>query len=126
MEGLPLLCPYCKGFAQLVDSKVIYKRGGYGMMYLCKPCNAYVGCHGDTNMPKGTLANKELRESRKTAHAFFDKIWKDKHLTRHQSYKWLAKSLNIQAHKCHIGSFGVEDCSRVVKLAKTRLIELEA
>ena len=31
------------------------------MIYICKPCDAYVGVHKGTDKALGRLANKELR-----------------------------------------------------------------
>lgn len=55
-----MICPYCKRPAKWVENKEIYGKN-YGksyMMWLCKPCDAYVGCHNNTKEPLGTLANK--------------------------------------------------------------------
>ena len=41
-------CPYCGQQAEYVDSKVIYGRS-YGMAYLCRNCDAYVGVHRGTD-----------------------------------------------------------------------------
>lgn len=68
-------CPYCDGMPVYVDSSLVYGRS-YGMIYLCHPCNAWVGVHKGTNKPLGRLANAELREAKKAAHEAFDKIWK--------------------------------------------------
>lgn len=56
-----VVCPYCGRVAKYVDSSVIYYGHSYGMAYLCRPCNAYVGVHSGTDRPKGSLANAELR-----------------------------------------------------------------
>jgi hypothetical protein len=40
------------------------------MIYLCVPCDAYVGTHKNSkdHKPLGFLANRGLREARKAAH----------------------------------------------------------
>lgn len=43
-----VVCPYCGRVAKYVDSSVIYYGHSYGMAYLCRPCNAYVGVHHGT------------------------------------------------------------------------------
>ena len=114
-------CPYCGEEAVLKDSKVIYRRS-YGMAWICwnyPQCDAYVGCHKGTDKPLGRLANKELREAKKAAHAAFDPLWlkaKDRRGERHKAYAWLAESLGIERDDCHIGMFDVETCKRVVAL----------
>lgn len=54
-KGLEICCDYCGGPTEYVDSSVIYGRS-YGMIYLCRPCRAYVGVHRGTNKPLGRLA----------------------------------------------------------------------
>lgn len=55
------VCPYCKEQTEYVDSACIYGKS-YGMIYLCRKCDAYVGVHKGTNKALGRLANKELRQ----------------------------------------------------------------
>lgn len=117
-------CPYCNKRAYLVDSKEVYRRS-YGMIWLCKPCDAYVGTHSNSksHAPLGRLANKELREWKIKAHSSFDKLWQrkieqencSKSNARGSGYKWLAKQLNINAKDCHIGMFDVDLCKQVVE-----------
>ena len=65
-----LICPYCGNNSEYIDSSFIYGKS-YGMIYLCRPCEAYVGVHKGTDKALGRLANKELRESKKEAHFYF-------------------------------------------------------
>lgn len=108
-------CTYCNDVAEYVDSSCIYGKS-YGMIYLCRKCNAYVGVHKGTNKPLGILANAELREWKKKAHSHFDKLWKLKKMTRANAYKWLSKQLNKDIKETHIGMFNVDDCKRVVEV----------
>ena len=110
-----VICQYCKKPAKFVDSKIIYGKS-YGMIYLCKDCNAYVGVHKGTSRPLGILANAELREWKKKAHASFDPLWKTKLMTRREAYEWLAKQMGKSLEKCHIGMFDVSECEQVVDL----------
>jgi hypothetical protein len=116
-------CPYCNGASHLTDSAVIYGRS-YGPIYLCEPCDAYVGCHKGTTTPLGRLADAELRKWKKLAHAAFDPTWERviqaaidthgyapkgiKHDSRGQAYRRLAQELGIEQDACHIGMFDVE------------------
>ena len=124
LEGriMLLTCPYCEAEAKLIDSKEIYGRS-YGMIWICRPCGAYVGTHKNSNnKPLGRLANAELREWKIRAHAVFDPMWKkkmqreecSKSEARKAGYKWLAKQIGIDAKDCHIGMFDVETCKKVV------------
>ena len=120
---MTIVCDYCNNPAVLVDSKVVYGRS-YGMIYLCQPCDAYVGTHKASGKPLGRLATAELRKAKIAAHAAFDPLWKgkvkrdgcSKGKARGMGYKWLADQLGIKANDCHIGMFDVETCRRVVDL----------
>lgn len=114
-----VICDYCGEKTQLVAGKEIYlhrpdlyKKN----FYICKPCDAYVGCHRNTTKPLGRLANKELRRAKNNAHVVFDPLWKSKKMSRHSAYKWLAEKLQIEPRKCHIGMFDVEMCKRVISV----------
>lgn len=95
------------------------------MIYLCRPCQAWVGVHKGTENALGRLANSELREAKKEAHYYFDKLWKAKMVkgftkgqARGKAYKWLSKQLNILAKETHIGWFDVDKCKKVVAICK--------
>ena len=110
-----VLCDYCRKPAEKVDSKVVYGKS-YGMIYLCKcvPGWAYVGIHKITGDPLGRLADNELREWKKMAHAAFDSIWKEQGWRRGDAYKWLGYQLGLPKKVCHIGMFDVDGCKRVI------------
>ena len=113
-------CPYCNEPAELTDSAEIYNGVSYGMIWLCRPCHAYVGTHKNskTHAPLGRLANAELREAKKLAHLFFDRLWKSDSMKRKEAYQWLADKLDIPVKSCHIGMFDVEQCNKVVRLCR--------
>lgn len=121
MKGL--VCPYCKKATQFVDSSIIYGKS-YGMIYHCKPCDAYCGVHKGTKISLGRLANAELRYWKKEAHKYFDMIWKDGHEKRSELYKILAEILEIPVDYCHIGMFSVATCKTVVTWSKMLLNDL--
>jgi hypothetical protein len=118
------ICPYCQGKTAFVDSSYIYGIS-YGMVYICKPCKAYVGVHKGTSKALGRLANKELRNAKKDAHSVFDQLWAikvsagySKSESRAKAYKWLSDEMGIPSEKTHIGMFDVEQCNKVVDLCK--------
>lgn len=117
----PIHCPYCNARAELIDSKRIYGRS-YGNAWMCWPCDAYVGCHktGDGRSPLGRLANAELRQAKRNAHAAFDPVWQSGRMNRSKAYKWLADALGIHKRACHIGMFDVDMCGRVVAVCEAR------
>lgn len=101
-----VVCPYCGRVAKYVDSSVIYYGHSYGMAYLCRPCNAYVGVHSGTDRPKGSLANAELRGWRKATHARFDPLWRDGPFKkRNAAYRWLSEQMKLPIEQTHIGSW---------------------
>lgn len=119
-----LLCPYCKSETEHVTDTEVYSGNGYGgMIYLCRPCGAYVGCHtNNPNLAKGRLANKGLRDAKIEAHHYFDNLWKRKkgHANKNRiaAYKWLAGEMKVIPEHCHIGMFDIDECNRVVEICK--------
>jgi len=111
------VCPYCKQKSVYVDSSEVYGTS-YGMIYLCRPCKAWVGVHKGTNKALGRLANSTLREYKKEAHKYFDNIWKSGRMSRNDSYKWLSNKLGIKPEFTHIGMFSEKTCQRVIEVVK--------
>lgn len=116
-------CPYCGCLTNYVDSSCIYGKS-YGMIYLCRPCNAYVGVHRGTNIALGRLANAELRGLKKDTHAFFDLIWKNGDMKRVEAYKWLSEYLRIPLDFTHIGMFDEERCRAAIVASKQFLNDM--
>jgi len=112
-------CPYCGKSAEWVENKEVYGRN-YGksfMIWLCRSCNAYVGCHENTMKPLGTMANKDLREWRMKAKNLFivkkmDGTWKNKKL-KAKAYYWLNKAMG---REFHFGESTTEDCKAIVEI----------
>lgn len=93
------------------------------MVYICKPCAAWVGVHTGTDKAKGRLANREFRSWKIEAHAAFDPIWKfklgqgePKNLVRNKTYYWLADELHLARSQTHIAFLDVELCKKVFEL----------
>lgn len=117
------ICPYCNNITEYVDSSIIYGKS-YGMIYLCTPCNAYVGVHKNSDKALGRLANVELRYWKKEAHKYFDIIWKEKHEKRPALYKHLSRHLGLPSEYTHIGMFSIDTCKKVVDWSKMILNDL--
>lgn len=120
-------CDYCGREAELVDSAEVYHGRSYGLIWLCRPCWAWVGVHESSknHAPLGRLANSELRGWKIRAHAAFDPIWRARFMAgdgktkaRAEAYKWLAAQLEIPPRNCHIGMFDVELCKRAVDVCE--------
>jgi hypothetical protein len=110
-------CTYCGREAEWVPNKDLYGRN-YGksyMIWLCRPCDAYVGCHNNTRTPKGSFANRELRAARRAAHAAIDPLW--------QSGKYNRKTVYIRLKEAfgewvHVGTSDVQRCKEIIETAK--------
>ena len=117
-------CPYCGKRAEFVDSAEVYHGRSYGMIYLCRPCDAYVGCHdaGKGDEPKGTLANAELRKWRKAAHEAFDPLWMGGRFRhrRNLAYAWPSGQMGLTKEVTHIGMFDVAQCRQVIRICQER------
>lgn len=114
-----IFCPYCGAKAELMDSAAVYRKS-YGMIWACLPCNAFVGCHKNSanHPPLGTLANKELREWRKRAHAVLDPLWKSGRMRRRAVYQILDDAMGLAKGQAHIAMFNIEQCQEVIRICK--------
>ncbi|QHW35776.1 hypothetical protein GZH47_33320 (plasmid) [Paenibacillus rhizovicinus] len=109
-------CPYCGSPAVFMTHKEFYGRDYGGNVYVCRPCDAYVGTHGRSKAPLGTMANAELRRYRNQAHAAFDPIWKSKSMHRTAAYRWMQKVMDLTPQEAHIGMFDVPKCIKLVEI----------
>jgi hypothetical protein len=109
------VCAYCNGATTYVDSAEVYRRS-YGMIYLCRPCRAWVGVHKGSNVALGRVANAELRDLKKAVHAVFDPVWKQGHLPRGKAYEWLALRMDLPVEQCHVGMFNEKQCRLAIGL----------
>lgn len=112
----PPICPYCGASAVLRDSSEVYHKS-FGKVWVCSnypKCNAYVGCHANTNIPLGSLANRKLRYLRLECHRKFDKLWKNGKMHRITAYELLSRIFKIE--KPHIGDFTEEQCQKLLKV----------
>lgn len=113
-------CPYCQQPARFVTGKELYplhQSLAKNYYYVCRRCDASVGCHKGTNKPLGNLANRELREARGRAHKAFDPIWRKHGINRNDAYKWLAEQMELTKSECHMAKMSIAECARVVELA---------
>ncbi|WP_213308271.1 zinc-finger-containing protein [Paraburkholderia sacchari] len=121
-------CRYCQNPARLVHPGAVgYPyRSDFGPVWICVPCEAWVGCHKGTTNALGGLANAELRDWKMKAHAAFDPLWQAKirrdgcsrSKARRAGYRWLSEQLGIPPEKTHIGYMSVEECQRVVQVCE--------
>lgn len=114
-------CPNCGQLMNLrTDSQFKNK-----LWYACPNWPDCRGCHGahPDGKPLGIPADKETKDWRIKAHEAFDELWKSGQQTRPDTYRWLAKSLEIPLEKCHISSFDSKTCQKVVELCNEFILE---
>ena len=59
------------------------------------------------------------------AHLFFDRLWLDGHMTRDESYEWLAHTLDVPKDFCHMGLLTNKKLIKAIKASKKLLRKLE-
>ena len=119
----PTSCDRCCGeHVRLVSNNEVYGRqfGDWPFLYLCDWCGAYVGLHPNTDIPLGTMADKETREARKRGKSAFFRMVKENDLSRDDGYKWLADELGIPSSECHWGWFDKFRCKEAERICLSR------
>ena len=121
------ICPYCKSGTKSVSQKYIYGRSFDKKNVICcrnyPKCDSYVGTDSD-GFALGRLAKKNLRKLKKEAHKDFDKLWREKHITRSKAYEELTDFLELPPEYTHIGMFGIDTCKIVIEWSIEYLDEL--
>lgn len=119
-------CPYCGRTAVLRKASYVYKERALDeYLYVCSgypECDAYVGVHAGTFLPKGSLANGDLRHKRILAHRMFDSIWRNGIFTRRDAYKWMQDTFSLSNTQAHIGQFSDYRCERLIQECKKVLL----
>ena len=116
------VCPYCGKESELIDSAEVYGQS-YGWMYICRDCNAYVGCYSGTTTALGRLADAELRKAKMRAHHYLDQLWSSGRYNRYSTYTWLSRQLGIPRELTHVGMSDIEQCNRIAEISRERLIK---
>lgn len=60
--------------------------------------------------------DRETRYARGMAHFAFDRLWKERHMTRAKAYTFLAKLFRVE--EIHIADMTRAQCDRVIKTCK--------
>ncbi len=110
-------CPECGSDLILRESKK-YKRIFWGCITFPK-CDSGHGAHQYGELrgePLGIPANKETKQWRMKAHAIFDKLWKDKLMSRKDAYKHLQLIMNIPKDIAHISMFNIDLCKKLIEV----------
>jgi len=122
----PADCRYCGSPVRIATHQEVYigrSFGNWPYMYLCDGCGAYVGIHEGTDLPLGTLANEELRMSRKTNKRIFIVVIAGEVMKRAEGYKWLAGEMNIPVSECHWGWFDLDRCAQAGEICTAKIIK---
>ena len=126
MKHFPIKCPYCGRTAILRNASYVYKENAMdSYLYVCSgypKCDSYVGVHANTMLPKGSLANGDLRHKRIEAHRLFDALWKNGIFSRKEAYRWMQNKFSLTSSQAHIGHFSdyrceclMSECRKVLK-----------
>ena len=139
------ICWYCDVKTVYIRTKSLYVREWYSSSMasffeknnywskMCPRCWAYVWCHKQWRVPKGRVAQKELRLLKIEAHKYFDFLWQkkieitwaDKVEVRKSWYRWLAEKMGIAEEDMHIGMFNEEECRKVIEICKPYVVKIE-
>jgi hypothetical protein len=105
-----------------------YKNAGHEnqwpWIWRCNDCKAFVGCHNQTRIPMGRIADANTRRLRAHAHIAFDPIWHEfKLLSRVKAYNWLARQMSIESSECHFAWMTAEQLQKAIELSKIYILE---
>lgn len=114
---LDLKCGECNAPMVLRKSK---KFGS--LFYGCSKFPECKGCHGayPDGRPLGTPADRKTSAARIQAHDIFDRLWKNKRMTRPQAYAWMRQAMGLTEVEAHIGHFTAAQCERLITVIKER------
>ena len=113
-------CPYCGAQAFIRPASVVHGESAReSHLYVCSrypECDSYVGVHQKSMLPKGTLANGDLRHKRIIAHKAFNQFWTSGLMSKWQAYKWMQAKLGLNSEQAHIGKFSEFMCDELISL----------
>lgn len=120
-----ITCPYCGRTAVLQKGSYVYgDKAKEEYLYVCSnypECNSYVGVHAGTKIPKGTLANPELRNKRIRTHKVFDLLWKKNVMSKKEAYRWMEYKMGLPKNTGHIANFSDYRCEELMRICKNVL-----
>ena len=105
-----VICPRCGKPAKTAKTR-------YGVRNSC--CDVWSWGDGQPMFDKFT------HHARRSAHDSFDRLWKEKKMTRSAAYKWLSEKLKLPKRRCHIKQFNESQCFDVERLAEKKIRKLK-
>lgn len=116
----PISCHMCGAPVELVDKAKFYggRSFGWPIAYECTSCKARVGCHPGTDIPLGSLADRQTTAARSALHAVFDPIWQGKGRdARRRAYASLAQALGLDS--AHISWLNAAQCLEAIRVIRS-------
>lgn len=104
-----LTCPSC-------GASMALRRSKFGLFYGCESypdCTETHGAHQHSGEPLGVPADRETRQWRMKAHAMFDRLWQEGHMSRKNAYRFMRREMDMQAEDAHIARMSIEECRRL-------------
>lgn len=117
-------CPYCGAPVVYRSADGIYRNNKGAMLYVCShypDCDSYVRVHTGTKLPVGSMANRELRALRRTAHFYFDQLYQSGLMTKQEAYQWMANLIGAPLSQAHIGYLREYYCTQIIEESKKYL-----
>src|SRR5581483_10362961 len=129
-------CQYCRRPAELTTGDLefpdIPNLTGK-KLWVCRDCDARVGCRGNTDVPLGELGDGKLRTARQKGHEACDPLWREMSRrsgmpegeARNVAYFWLAEQLGITREECHFGGMSYERILKATVLCRELQAQLD-
>ena len=122
-ENIRVRCPYCGRKARLHPASYVYGSDNLdseSYLYVCdgypNNCDAYVGAHKKSLLPKGELADGQLRNKRILAHRALNTLLEEGCMTKKSAYIWLQNKLCLREKDMHIAKFSLYYCEETIRI----------
>ena len=117
----PPVCPYCGQTAVLKRVKDLFGEDTKWIpdefIYVCKgypACDSYVSTKRGTKIPKGIMADGDLRALRIHAHKVFDRIWLSGFMDQSAAYRWMQARFCLSEKDAHIAKMSNYMCEQLI------------
>lgn len=109
--------PICKQCGK----NMMRKFDSYGEYFVCfryKGCFERVAGRNYSKYYKKQFNDGLLGQYKHKAHCIFDKLWKEKGISRKDSYKILQKIMRLPESEAHISKFTIKQCKFLMRELK--------